>query len=181
MQLSRISSGWPTASDRHRQGVTKVLRRSRSGHSIPSLRSNVWAPVLPVRGVSALPDHGCRGGGRGVSALLGHGCRGGGRLSSAALYLLRLRPSLAGKGAHLTERHAHDLGQVGRLGVRLDTSQLGPGSGRAVLWLAPFELGSGWLVWLTSRKTGLGPSLAFARSRSSSVQLASLIGDGEDR
>jgi hypothetical protein len=67
----------------------------------PSLRSNVWATVLPVRRVSALP---------------GHGCRGRGRLSSAALLLLCLRRSLAGKGARLTERRAHDLDQVARLG-----------------------------------------------------------------
>jgi hypothetical protein len=64
------------------------------------------------------------------------------------------------------------------LQVKLDTSWLGPSSERAALWLAPFELGSGWLIWPLSQKTGLGPSLVFARSNS--VQLTSLTGDGED-
>jgi hypothetical protein len=50
--------------------------------------------------------------------------------------------------------------------LRVDASQLGQGSGRATLWLALFELGSGWLVRPTSQETRLGPSFAIARSSS---------------
>jgi hypothetical protein len=95
------------AGHRRQTANVKASRKSFGGAVLatgpqhPSLRSNVWATVLPVRRVSALP---------------GHGCRGRGRLSSAALLLLCLRRSLAGKGARLTERRAHDLDQVARLG-----------------------------------------------------------------
>ncbi|KAK1610388.1 hypothetical protein QYE76_034061 [Lolium multiflorum] len=40
------------------------------------------------------------------------------------------------------------------IGVGRDTSRLEPGSVRATLWLAGIWLGSGWLVWRTSRKVG---------------------------
>jgi hypothetical protein len=60
--------------------------------------------------------------------------------------------------------------------LRLDTSQLGAGSVRAALQLAPFQLGSGWLVLPSSWKNGLGPS--FAQARCSSVWLASQAGIG---
>lgn len=47
------------------------------------------------------------------------------------------------------------------------TSQLELGSVRAMLWLAENQLGSGWLVFPTSRKSRLGPSLPETRSSSS--------------
>jgi hypothetical protein len=71
--------------------------------------------------------------------------------------------------------------------VRLDTSWLGPGSVRASVWLAVFQLGSGWLVVLASQKNELDSG--YTETRCGSVWLASLaplvtarwVHDGEAR